>query len=235
MHSRLTAIAVCALSFGLACSNGGGQSRARSSAPQGQTAGQTESQATCDSIRIRTRRNVLQSLGMEQMKATLQKISPNISADDVRDLASLAKANSASVSETEKKQVQEMIASIYAGAIARAGLKEGETETVAEIKRTLTIGPAAAYWDAEGWVTVMISNRAPTGIGEDVPNETDAGIAYLAANSDQSRYKIFVATVSRPNQLLSLTEFVNEELPTSCAKTSSALDRNSFDSLPSGV
>lgn len=192
---------------------------------------------TCDVVRSHLRSDALKAFGVPQMKERLLKISAEVTAEDAEDLAKLMPASTSyEVSDAVKRQAQQMVSDIYNRATDRSGIPAKIFEKLPEIHRSVVVSPGWLTMDI--WATLAFTD----GENEEVTRAIGSiGHVYLAANPDQSAYKVILSRWLKSEEktggktwtgdFISLSDYVELKVPEFCKGVRTELNKEKFDTI----
>jgi hypothetical protein len=164
--------------------------------------------ADCDRQRADARRSFVSQFGVDRMLPSVRRMSQTLDSDELATLLKLQ-------SPASSGNTPDAVASAYADAFARAGIKTGASED-GDFERSISYAPGSL--EAGGFVDVAESSPAD---GKDVDG---IGAVYLAVSPDQSRTRVFLKKHGASGyESVSLDSYVEGQLSSGCAGVPSQL------------
>jgi hypothetical protein len=197
----------------------------------------------CDVDRIRARTEALNRFEVEKLRGVAIKISKNVSQADISDLLRLEKAreNGRDLNSNIHKRRVELIEQIYSEAISRAGYKIGNRTKLEDsnLQYAVEVEPLSSGNDR---YVNLVRGQPESSRGIEGNRVGAVSEVALGAYPDQTRYWITLSRIYRfetqPGgllsplyELISLSQYVEEMLPSQCASVGSSLDPDSFNTV----
>jgi hypothetical protein len=197
----------------------------------------------CDVDRIRARTEALNRFEVDKLRGVAVKISKNVSQADISDLLRLEKArdNGRDLGSNIHKRRIELIEQIYSEAISRAGFKAGSSSKLedSELQYAVEVDPLSS--GNESYVNLV---RGQLELSRGIEGNRVGAVSEVALGvyPDQTRYWVTLSRIYRFDtqpggllsplyELVSLSQYIEEMLPSQCASVGSSLDPESFNTV----